>query len=164
MSFTTYNVYRIEYELGLQDPLMEQPTKRYHNVIFIETDVNGRGRKLQVTGAIGDLNGMVFVEEQGLKPENTDGFWRKSYLGQIQASDYGKVVELLKGLDPPPRQRIFDTTTMAWQKCKPDGTLYGPQEEVPPYRKCTEWTLEEAIPALIKSGFLHAHGVALQRE
>ncbi|KAF2496647.1 hypothetical protein BU16DRAFT_525803 [Lophium mytilinum] len=162
MSSEAFNVYRVEYELGFQDPLMEQPNKRYHNVIFIEIDADGGGRKLQVTGAIGDLNGMVFLEEQGLKPENSDGFWKKSYLGQIQAIDHEKVVELLKGIDPPSRQRIFDTTTLAWQKCKPDGTLYGPKEAVPAYRKCTEWTLEEAIPALLKSGLLHPHGVASQ--
>ncbi|KAF2475386.1 uncharacterized protein BDR25DRAFT_279425 [Lindgomyces ingoldianus] len=158
MSSPIYNIYRVEEKLGLQDPLMG-PDIRYHNSLFIETFPNGGGRFLQVIGTISDATGMTFQESQGPRPDDLDTFHQKHLLGQIRASDSASVVRLLAGIDPPPRQRSFNYNTLAWEKCKPDGSSYGEEELRPPYMKCTEWMLQKAIPALQQSGILLAQGV-----
>jgi hypothetical protein len=39
-------------------------------------------------------------------------------------------------------------------KFKPDGTFYAPNEPREKMKKCSEWTEEQAIPALYASGVL----------
>ncbi|KAF1957966.1 hypothetical protein CC80DRAFT_547022 [Byssothecium circinans] len=153
-----YNVYRVEYRLGLQDPLMG-PEPRAHNALFVETEQNGDGRILQVSGTITQPGGMYFEEDEEIKPENSETYLRKHYLGQIKAAQYGSVVHLLRSIPAPPLQRDFDPNTKSWVPCKPDKSRYGPGEDVPPYIKCTEWTLQKAIPTLQQSGFLYPNGV-----
>jgi hypothetical protein len=153
-----YNVFRIETKLGLQDPLMG-PEERAHNAIFIETSQNGEGKILQVDGAITEPNGMRFEEQKGERPEDSESHLRKHYLGQIQIAEYSKVVQLMRSLPTPPLQRDFDYKMMSWVPCKPDRSRYEPCKSVPPYMKCTEWTLQRAIPALEQSGFLYPNGV-----
>lgn len=106
MSSPVYNVYRVEYRLGLQDPMIGSET-RYHNVIFVETDANGGGRILQVEGSIGDVDGMTFGEKAGRKPEESETYFRKHFLGQIQVSDYENIVRLLQTIPPPPPSEEF---------------------------------------------------------
>lgn len=153
MSSPMYDVYRVEYRLGMHDNMMG-PGTRYHNVIFVATDPDGGGRILQVEGGIGETNGMRFREKPGKRPEESDTYVQKHYLGKIMASDYANVVQLLQTIPPPPRQRNFNKHTMATEQCKPDGTFYLPNEPRPPYMKCTEWTLLKALPALQQSGLL----------
>ena len=131
---------------------------RYHNVIFVETDSDSSGQILQVVGSIGDADGMEFNEKRGRKPEDSETYVRKHFLGRLQTSDYENVVRLLQTVTPPPRQRNFNTKSKATEQCKPDGTFYGAHEPRPPYMKCTEWTLQRAIPALWQSGLLHSAG------
>ncbi|ORX93611.1 hypothetical protein BCR34DRAFT_580403 [Clohesyomyces aquaticus] len=150
-----YNVYRIETHLGMQDPLMP-PGPRFHNAIYVETAQNGGGRIIQVTGVIADAGGMYFEEKYGERPEGSDDFHRKHFLGQIQSERYMEVVQLMRSVPAPPRQRVFDARVMGHVPCKPDGSKYEPGEMVPPYMKCTEWTLGLAIPALQKSGLLNS--------
>jgi hypothetical protein len=137
---------------------MMGPGIRYHNVIFVETDADGGGRVLQVEGGIRNADVMTFNEKAGRKPEESRSFVRRHFLGQLQTSDYGSIVRLLETVVPPPRQRNFNTITKTTEQYKPDGTFYGPQEPRPPYMKCTEWTLQRAIPALWQSGLLRAPG------
>lgn len=153
-----YNVYRVETKLGMQDPLMG-PEERGHNAIFVEMGQDG-GRILQVTGAITDADGMYFEEKYDKHPEKSETYLRKHYLGQIQATQYSNVVQLLRSIPAPPLQRDFDYKTMSWIPCKPDKSRYGPGEVIPPYIKCTEWTLQKAIPALENSGLLHPNGIS----
>ncbi|KAF2681283.1 hypothetical protein K458DRAFT_444796 [Lentithecium fluviatile CBS 122367] len=153
-----YNVYHVEYRLGLQDPLMPAG-ERFHNVLFVETDPNGDGRIFHVTGAIADANGMRFEEKMGKRPEDSNTYHQKHYLGQIPAGQYEAFIQLMQSVPAPPRQRIFDPRAMRLVQCKPDGSLYQPGETVPPYMKCTEWVLERAIPALQQSGFLYPDGI-----
>ncbi|PVH90570.1 hypothetical protein DM02DRAFT_475401, partial [Periconia macrospinosa] len=148
-----YNVYRVEYKLGLQDPLMG-PGPRAHNAIFVETDQDGGGQILQVTGAITEPNGMYFQEKKGKRPEESETYLRKHYLGQIQAAKYPNVIQLMQSVPAPPLQRDFDSKTLSWVPCKPDRSRYKPGETIPPYMKCTEWTLQRAIPALEHSRLL----------
>jgi len=86
-----YKVYRVEYKLGLQDPLMG-PEPRAHNAIFVETDQDGGGRIFQVNGAITEPDGMYFEEKREKKLEETEAYLRKHYLGQIQAAEYSNVI------------------------------------------------------------------------
>ncbi|KAF2107770.1 hypothetical protein BDV96DRAFT_294693 [Lophiotrema nucula] len=153
-----YNVYRVEYRLGFQDPLMG-PQTRFHNAIFVETEANGDGRVIQVGGDIVSASGMTFEEKLGKRPEEDESYQRKYFLGQIRASEYQNVVQLLRTVRPPPRQRTYNIQAQATVPCKPDGSLYGPGETPPPYRKCTEWTLQDAIPTLQSSGLLHPNGI-----
>ena len=82
---------------------------RYHNVIFVETDSDSSGQILQVVGSIGDADGMEFNEKRGRKPEDSETYVRKHFLGRLQTSDYENVVRLLQTVTPPPRQRNFNT-------------------------------------------------------
>ncbi|KAF2798609.1 hypothetical protein K505DRAFT_321745 [Melanomma pulvis-pyrius CBS 109.77] len=159
MSSPKYKIYRVETHLGLQDPLMG-PGTRYHNTLFINTSPSGSGRTIQVIGTISDLNGMTFQEEASPAPESSDAFHQKYYLGQIRSEDYEQVVTLLRAIDPPPRQRVFDTKTLRYVKCKPDGTTYTEGEEEREYWKCTEWTLQRAVPALFGSGLLDTTSIS----
>src|SRR5690348_5338802 len=135
-----YTIYRVELHLGLQDPLMG-PSLRYHNVIFTCTSPSGSGRAVQVIGTISDRNGMTFDESASPPPEEIDGFHKKYVIGQIEPQDYNEMVELLRSIKPPPRQRVFDTEKLGWVKCKPDGSKYADGEEEVEYWKCTEWTV-----------------------
>ena len=137
--------------------------ERFHNVLFVETDANGEGRILHVTGAIADLNGMRFEEKVGKRPEDSNTYHRKHYLGRIPADQYGALIQLMHSVPAPPRQRLFDARAMRWVQCKPDGSLYQPGEAVPPYMKCTEWVLDRAIPALQQSGFLNSNAMPQQQ-
>jgi hypothetical protein len=134
--------------------------KRYHNILFFETQADGSGRAIQVNGTIADASGMLFYESSSLAPEASEAFHQKYYLGQIWAKDYQAVVKVLEGLEKPPRQRIFDTKWVGYVKCKSDGTRYSEGDKEMEYWKCTEWTLERAIPALDMSGFLKTEGVS----
>jgi hypothetical protein len=150
-----YNVYRAEYKLSFADPLMPPtPVPRTHNAIFVETDEDGGGRILQVGGSLADTNGMYFEEKQGRRFEDSENFLREHHLGYIRATDYAAVIQLMRSVPPPPRQRVYDHSIGRQGPCKPDGSKYGPGEAVPPYWKCTEWTMQHAIPRLQQSGYL----------
>ena len=153
MSTQGYRIYKVQYKLGLQDPAFTET--RYHTVLFVETDADGGGRIHHVTGDIASSSGLMYQSKSGRPPEQSDTFHQKFYLGLVRAADYPDVVEqLLQSLTPPPRQRRFNPSTMAWEQCKPDGTPYGPHETRPPYRKCTEWTEQQAIPTLQQHGLI----------
>lgn len=153
-----YNVYKVQYRLGIPDALT--PGTRYHTVVFVETDADRGGYIYHVTGDLATATGMIYQCKKGPKPEDSLKFYRKTYLGQIRVSDFQEIGRLLQSIPPPPRQRIFLPTTMRYEQCKPDGTLYGPHEERPPYFKCTEWTEQRAIPTLERAGIIHRNGVA----
>lgn len=125
---------------------------RFHNVIFVATEANGDGREIHVTGAIGDTNGMKFEERPGGRPESSDTYHQKYYLGEIRPDQYEAFLQLVRSVPAPPQQRVY-IGTRGWVPCKPYGSLYQPGETVPPYIKCTEWVLDRAIPALQQGGF-----------
>jgi hypothetical protein len=138
----------------MPDHLMP-PGKRYHNAIVIETEANGSGRVIQVIGAIGQSGGMTFESKRGRKPDESDSFHRQHYLGTITTGYLDSVIKFIQTrCPPPPQQRNFNTQTYKTEQCKPDGSFYQPGEPLPPYEKCTEWTLNKAIPALQQSGYL----------
>lgn len=157
MSAQAYTVWRVQYKLGLQDP--EFTETRYHNVIFVVTNQDGSGYIHHVTGDIVNENGMDYQRKDGKKPEQSDTFYAQQYLGWVSASSYpGAFDLLLQSLPTPPRQRRFSTSTMKYERCHPDGNWYGPSEQPPPLIKCTEWTEQTAIPALLQHSLIQTTG------
>lgn len=148
----SYNVFKIRYKIAIADP--DMPSPRYHNVIFVETGANGDGIIHHVTGDI--TSGMSYASKKGRRPEESETFYAKDFLGTIQKSDYPhKMDNVLKAQPPPPKQKHFNIKTMKTEQIRPDGTFYAPGEPRPPMIKCTEWTMNQAIPALYDSGILH---------
>jgi hypothetical protein len=147
----SYNVYKIRYTIAIPDP--DMPSPRYHNVIFVETEPNGSGIIHHVTGDI--TSGMAYDTKKGKRPEESETFYAKEILGTINVSDYPHEMDkVLKAQPPPPKQKSFNIKTMKTEQIKPDGTFYEPDEPRPPMVKCTEWTVNQAIPALYTSGVL----------
>lgn len=149
----TYNVYKIQYTISMADPDMPQP--RYHNVIFVQTEtgVNAKGQIHHVTGDI--TSGMSYAVKEGKQPESSATFFSRESLGTVKVADYPhEMNKVLANQPPPPKQKHFNQKTMRTEQMKPDGTFYEPGEERPPMIKCTEWTVNQAIPALYASGVL----------
>lgn len=90
MSTQGYNIYKVQYKLGLQDPLI--PGVRYHTLVFVETDADGGGWIHHVTGDITSVRGMTYQRKRGRRPEESNTFHQKTYLGQVPMSDYPDVV------------------------------------------------------------------------
>jgi hypothetical protein len=146
-----YNaVWRVQYKLGLQDS--EFTETRYHNVIFVETNPDGSGYIHHVTGDVVNENGMSYQRKEGKRPDQSDSYYAQQYLGWVCASTYPD--SCLQSLSTPPRQRRFSTNTMRYERCRPDGSWYDINEEPPPLSKCTEWTENIAIPALLQQGLI----------
>ncbi|KAK6350272.1 hypothetical protein TWF696_006507 [Orbilia brochopaga] len=146
----SYNVYRIEYTIAVPDP--DMPTPRYHNVIFVETKTDGSGT---IHNVVGDLvTGMTYESEPSSRPEDSDTFFRKHYLGTVAESDYPKIDEILQAVPAPPKQKSFNLASMKTEQHKSPGVFYAPGEPRPPMVKCTEWTINQAIPALVDAGIL----------
>jgi len=145
MSQTAYDVWKVQYRLGLQDPNFNYT--RYHTVIFVQTNANGSGRIHHVTGDL--VNGMRYENKAGDPPQESETFHARQYLGKVLAANHPAAVDTLLGfLQAPPKQIKFNTATMTYVRCKTDGSLYGPGETVPPLMKSTEWTEQKAILAL----------------
>ncbi|KAF7879204.1 hypothetical protein EAF04_000402 [Stromatinia cepivora] len=153
MTSLTHKICKIQWHLAFQDPLMPQTT-RYHTNLFIETSPDGSGTIYEVNGDIVSVNGMPYFQFPSPPPESVDSFYRKTLLGEIDASDMDGVAEVLKSIPAPPRQRWFNPRGMRMEACKVDGKPYGVGEEVPEFWKCTEWTNGKAIPALWGNGLI----------
>lgn len=148
-----YNVYKVQYTLAMQDPMMGNET-RYHNVLFVETQADGGGQNFHVTGDL--ISGMKYENKSGQNPELSRTYHAKTYLGRIRYEDYPvRLDQVLQTVPPPHRQRAFNPKTMATEQIKPDGSFYEVNEEKPPYIKSTEWTEQRALPALYQHQLLH---------
>ncbi|KAF1345143.1 hypothetical protein BDV97DRAFT_379149 [Delphinella strobiligena] len=133
----SYEVYRVEFTIAIPDP--DMPSPLYHNVLFVETGPEGRGRIHHVTGDI--TTGMHYDSKPGRKPEESRTFFSKELLGAIIAKDYPQEMDrILRAQPPPPKQKHFNIKTMRTAQMKPDGTFYNPGEP------------RQAIPALRAAG------------
>ena len=147
----SHNVYKVIYTLAMQDP--DMPAPRYHHLIFVETKADGSGFAHQVLGDI--ASGMFYDAGRSERPEDAEMFIKKELLGTIDAADYPlRFDQVLVAQPPPPKQKHFNTKTMRTEQIKPDGTFYEPGEARPPMIKCTEWTVNQAIPALYAAGIV----------
>lgn len=64
--------------------------------------------------------------------------------------------QVLLATPTPPKQKAFNIATMTTEPFKTLNplTFYNPGEPRRPLMKCTEWTEQYAIPALLKAGLI----------
>ena len=145
-----FNVYKVR-DGPVDPPDPDVPGVRYHHVIFVETAADGTGVVHNVTGDL--VVGMHYERRPSPRPEASESFYSKEFLGTVLASSYPSAIDrVCEALPPPPPQKKFNVTTMTTEPFKPDGTFYKPGEPRRPLIKCTEWTEQQAIPALLLSG------------
>ena len=124
----SYNVYLVS----------SQGLPRSHHAIFFEIEADGSGFTFQVTGNI--QQGMTHDHKgPAEKPENSDSFVSKVYLGSTSHGNYKRVEEICNAIEPPRKQ--FDGPTRLYPGV--------------PLRRCQEWT-QEAIAALKDAGVIEA--------
>jgi len=98
---------------------------------------------------------MVYSSSDSPQPEDHESFYGKEFLGTVRKEDYPeKMEEVLRALEMPPRQKAFNVRRMRTEQVRGDGTFYGEGEVRERMWKCTEWTVERAIPALFAAGIL----------
>lgn len=137
-------------------PIMSNPDipgPRYHTVIFVETQKDGSGFVHHVTGDL--VKGMEYQRRPGDLPELSETFYRKEYLGTVASESWpDSVNSVCQSLPTPPPQKAFNIATMKTEPIKLDGSFYKPGEVRKPLFKCTEWTVDFAIPALRQSNII----------
>ena len=160
----SFRVFKPELDSVAHDPL--DPTKRYHDGIFVETNHSlGTGTMFQVTGDVISQNGMRYEERVDYRPGSEAPLHRLTQIGVISKADFdaGVVGRILSGLPTPSKQQGLNF----WEKdsktgrheliwTKENGEPYGPGETRRPTFKCNEWTSQYAIPALRNAGVLRA--------
>lgn len=149
---STFRAYKVQRKLALQDPDFNYT--RYHTAIFVETNAkDGSGRIHEVNGDM--VTGMSYRSIVAPSFEDSEGFHASYYLGTVDAANHPAAVDDLLGtIPPPPRQKVFSPSKRSYVRCRPDGSPYGAEESVPALVKCTEWTEQRAIPALMKAGLI----------
>jgi hypothetical protein len=149
-----FDVYKVQYKLGMQDPDFNYT--RYHTVVFIQTDADSGVYIHHITEDL--ITGMQYQRKAKRRPEQSLTFHAKEYIGTVAAENYPAAIDtFLKSLQPPPQQKRFNPTTMAYERCKPDSSAYDARESPPPLMKCTEWTQNSAIPTLIQQALIQTN-------
>jgi hypothetical protein len=160
----SFRVFKPELDSVAHDPL--DPTKRYHDGIFVKTNQSlGIGTMFQVTGDVISQNGMRYEERVDYRPGSEAPLHRLTQISVISKADFdaGVVGRILSGLPTPSKQQGLNF----WEKdsktgrheliwTKENGDPYGPGETRRPTFKCNEWTSQYAIPALRNAGVLRA--------
>ena len=150
-----YRVYRVREHLGLQDPDTDPNVTRYHNSIFVETNNNGSGTIYQVTGDVSSRCGMYYETNLTEPPDKSVSFFDKELLGFVPVKHYpADFDEVCRAQPSPPQQKAYNIQANQYQPIKPDRTLYAPGKQRVPLVKCTEWTEQQAIPALRQAGMI----------
>ncbi|KAL4925341.1 uncharacterized protein BDV17DRAFT_294565 [Aspergillus undulatus] len=152
-----HEVYLVRYELSIQDP--DLPSPRYHTAILVETGSlgTGTGTLHQVTGDITSEGGMYYFPQDKSEQDKVQQPRSMEYIGVTPASSYpAEWDRVLRSIPPPRQQKAFNVMTMRTQPFKTRNPLvfYEEGEVRRPLVKCTEWTLERAVPALRASGLL----------
>lgn len=150
-----YEVYLVRYSLAMQDP--DMPGPRFHTTIFVKTAADKSGVLHHVTGDITSANGMTYYPQQRRSPEYSQTFHSLEKLGVTPVSKHPVDWErVLRSVPAPPQQKAFNIKTMKTEPFKTQAplTFYEPGEPRRPLVKCTEWTLERALPALRENGLI----------
>lgn len=100
--------------------------------------------------------GMRYERKPGRQPEYSQTFRAKKLLGRVKESNYARLHAICAQQPAPGIQKKFNTKTMKTEPIKPDGEFYKPGEPRQRLIKCTEWTVERAIPALRREGVLES--------
>ncbi|TLS24675.1 hypothetical protein PpBr36_08372 [Pyricularia pennisetigena] len=117
----------------MADPDLPQP--RYHHIVFVQTDEeDGSGVKFHVVGDITSFGGMKYESIEFGNPLDDPAYHGRDLLGRTVADGFRRRTELVK----------------MWKPL----AFYAPGEERRPPWKCTEWTMDHAIPALWKHGLI----------
>lgn len=150
-----YPVYKLKLTLAIHDP--DMPSPRYHTVVFVQTNADGKGGgvKFHVTGDI--VAGMHYESTSYDNPDVEPTLFLKELIGYTNATNFLQQWDaVLETLQPPPKQKAFNTTTMKTEPVKSWNplTFYQPEERRRPLIKCTEWAEGQAIPTLIKKGLI----------
>ncbi|KAJ5145913.1 uncharacterized protein N7515_000477 [Penicillium bovifimosum] len=144
-----YEVYLARYNLEIQNPDMQGP--RYHTAIFVKTAADKSGTLHHVTGDITSMNGMVYIPQPRQYPEYSQSFHSLEKLGVTpmfkHPADWGAYRRR-----PADGVQHQDNENRAIED--PALTFYEPGEPRRPLVKCTEWTLEGALPALQANGLI----------
>lgn len=153
-----FKVFKLKFTLSITDPDMPQP--RYHHIIFVESNPHdGSGFKFHVTGDVTSANGMQYQSIDYHDPKSSKTLFASEQLGWTDAANFkSRFDAVLKACPPPPQQKAFNTKTMKTEpfKTKSPLTFYAPNEARKPLKKCTEWTEQQAIPALRAAGLIGA--------
>lgn len=147
-----YHVFRVRERLAFQ---MHPNETRHHNIIFVETNADRSGDKINITGDI--TSGYRYEKATHMQPELSESFVSKEFLGYVRISDYPALEAIFRQQPVPtrPQQRWHGGgMTGGYRRCKEDGSFYDEGETVPPLSRCTEWT-DSAILALQNTGLLH---------
>ncbi|KAI9040403.1 uncharacterized protein KD926_008360 [Aspergillus affinis] len=150
-----YQVFLVKFHLGIQDP--DIPGERQHTTIFVQTSEDGSGTIHQVTGDVTASDGMYYFPAPADDPTCSEDFRSSQKLGVTPtASHPDQWNQVLGSLPAPPQQKAFNLSTMRTEpfKTKDPLTFYRPGEPRKPLVKCTEWTMESAIPTLESRGLL----------
>ena len=99
---------------------------------------------------------MTYERRKGDWPELSESFYAKQLLGKVRREDLQRVHEICQQQPAPGRQKAFNPKTMRTEPIKADGEFYEDGEPRETLRKCTELTLEQAIPARKDAGILQA--------
>ncbi|KAL2823525.1 hypothetical protein BDW59DRAFT_148565, partial [Aspergillus cavernicola] len=122
------------------------------------TGEEGAGTLHQVTGDITSADGMQYTPiSEPPTPDQCEAIHSLDKLGVTPTAKYPDEWErVLKSVPPPPQQKAFNVKTMKTEpfKTKDPLTFYQDGETRKPLVKCTEWTLEQALPALRANGLL----------
>ena len=141
------NVYKVRFKLAMQDPDMPANITRYHTVLFVETADDGSGYVHQVTGDV--TAGMQYQKRPSPRPQDDESYFNCELLGTVPVSRYPTDFDEVCAAQPaPPKQKAFNVSTMRTEPFRLDGSFYGSGESRRPLIKCTEWTEQQAIPAL----------------
>jgi len=98
---------------------------------------------------VGDLvTGMAYQKKSALQPENSQTFHAKQLLGKVKESKAAQIEQICTQQPAPAKQEKFNPKTMKNEPIKANGDFYQPGEPRARLIKCTEWTVERAIPAL----------------
>ena len=139
----------------MQDPDLPEP--RVHTTIFVKAGPDGNGTIHEVTGDITSSEGMYYTRTLSEAPELSTEFHASLKLGvTLACKPPGEWQRILECVPTPPQQKAFNVKTMKTEqfKMKDPLTFYEPGELRRPLIKCTEWTMERAIPALKANGLI----------
>nr|POF04252.1 hypothetical protein CFP56_22007 [Quercus suber] len=150
-----YAVYKLRSHLTMQD--LDMPSPRFHTAIFVETNARGAGTgtKHHVTGDI--TTGMRYESKPYPSADDAGTLHSKDLLGHADSLLYPQAFDdVLRTLSAPPKQKAFNIATMRTEPVKSwePLTFYQAGEPRRPLVKCTEWTEQEAIPALQREGLI----------
>jgi len=118
---------------------------------------DGSGILHHVTGDITSSGGMHYAPTAREDPKRSQTFHSSQKLGVTPVSKHTiEWKRVLESLPTPPQQKAFNKQTMRTEpfKTKDPLTFYNPGEPKRPLMKCTEWTMEIAIPALMSHGLI----------